>query len=252
MGLLELATWIPVLPGERDGAEPPSNFERWSYVDELPDEVRSEHERSYGIALRDLGEILTVLGRDPFVIHRIDISQLLRVHLTRELHFGRGDTGHQVCFELHGQQTSLWCVAASVQMVLDFYRYEYSQERLARELGLGTPTHPSGLPYTNDGDVVTVLEAMTGNALDATMYKSNSFARFRSEIRSNRPLISFVPGHSRVVAGFSETWGEVLTEPTQGLLVYDPWPPGAGVVTRWENFASQVYRRTFTARVTLS
>jgi hypothetical protein len=36
----------------------------------------------------------------------------------------------------------------------------------------------------------------------------------------------------------------------RGLLVYDPWPPNVGVITRWENFDTQTYRRAFTAHVT--
>jgi len=36
----------------------------------------------------------------------------------------------------------------------------------------------------------------------------------------------------------------------RGLLVYDPRPPNAGVITRWENFDTQTYRRAFTAHVT--
>jgi hypothetical protein len=100
---------------------------------------------------------------------------------------------------------------------------------------------------------VTVLEAMTGNALDATMNTSPSWTEFRSEIRANRPLISFIPGHSRTVAGYTRS-GLVLAglSPFRGLLVYDPWPPNAGVITKWENFDTQTYRRTFTARVTLA
>ena len=54
-------------------------------------------------------------------------------------------------------------------MLLDFYRYEYSQVRLAEELGLGTIEHPNGLPFSRVADVVTVIEAMTSNDLDATM-----------------------------------------------------------------------------------
>jgi hypothetical protein len=100
--------------------------------------------------------------------------------------------------------------------------------------------------------VVTVLENMSSHALDATMNTSPNFNEFRSEILANRPLISFIPGHSRTVAGYTRQnivfWGMT---PFRGLLVYDPWPPNAGVITRWENFDTQTYRVTYTARVTL-
>lgn len=44
-----------------------------------------------------------------------------------------------------------------------------TQVRLASELGLGTLANPKGLPYSRDNDVVTVIEAMSRDALDATI-----------------------------------------------------------------------------------
>ena len=79
--------------------------------------------------------------------------------------------------------------------------------------------------------------------------RSITYLAFRAEIRANRPLVSFIPGHSRTVAGFFglELWGITF----RGLVVYDPWPPTTGVVTTWENFDTQTYRVTFTAHPTL-
>jgi len=169
---------------------------------------------------------------------------------TRVLHYSRRSTDHSPCYELRGQETNVWCVGASTQMLLDFYRYEYSQVRLARELGLGTLDNPNGLPYSRVGDVVKVIEKMTSNGLDATMITNPSWSTFRNEIRRNRPLISFVPGHSRTVAGYTRSR---ITLPGQlsfrGLLVYDPWPPNAGVITRWENFSIQTYQFAYRAKV---
>ena len=136
-------------------------------------------------------------------------------------------------------------------MILDFYRYNYDQIRIAADLGLGTVASPNGLPYTSDALVVTVLEALTSNALDASMNTAPSWAEFRSEIRDNRPLISFVPGHSRAVAGYTASRTFVWNG-FRGLLVYDPWPPTSGVITQWENFDATTYRRTFPAHVNLA
>jgi hypothetical protein len=33
----------------------------------------------------------------------------------------------------------------------------------------------------------------------------------------------------------------------RGLLVYDPWPPSSGVITRWENVATQTYQYAYSA-----
>jgi hypothetical protein len=261
LALLELWTWTQVPPrSDRRKDEPPSNFERWSFLDEQPEEVLRRNRTRYRKRLDGIEKLLRRARRIPKdrvsrelfepVIRR-EILQLLVD--TRDLHYSTRDADHFTCCEVRAQQTSVWCVAASVQMLLDFYRYEYTQVRLAAELGLGTLANPDGLPYSRDGDVVTVTEAMSSGALDATMNTSPSWSEFRNEIRANRPLISFIPSHSRTVAGYTRSGLSILgLTPFRGLLVFDPWPPNAGVITRWENFDAQTYRRTFTARVTLA
>jgi hypothetical protein len=47
-------------------------------------------------------------------------------------------------------------------------------------LGLGTKANPNGLPYSQVGQVVTALEALTGNGLDLTMVTNPGFAKFRN------------------------------------------------------------------------
>jgi hypothetical protein len=260
--MLELFSWepVPTLRG-RQVEEPPSNFERWSFLDQLPTNRREENIRRFQEPVNRLSDQLTReparldLGRisiqdwEPFIDFDVIIFPLVE---TKEIHFSSRSSDHYPCFELRPQITGVWCVAASVQMILDFYRYEYSQTRIAQELGLGTVNNPNGLPYAEDLKVVTVLEHLSSHALDATMNKTPSWSEFRSEIRGNRPLISFVPGHSRAVAGFTESRIAPIGEtPFKGLLVYDPWPPNFGVITRWENFNVNTYRRTFTAKVKL-
>jgi hypothetical protein len=257
--MLELLTWIPVPPRrERAKGEPPSNFERWSFLEETPAATLRRRARSFEQRLAQWEAVLT--RRDA----RMDVISIARfadlvgpikpIALTesRELHYSKRNTDHVPCYELRGQETNVWCVGASVQMLLDFYRYEYTQVRLAQELGLGTLANPNGLPYSAIGLVVTVLENLTSNALDANMNTSPTFGEFRTEILANRPLISFIWGHSRTVAGYTKQnlvlWGMT---PFRGLLVYDPWPPNVGVITRWENFDTQSYFATYRAQVTL-
>lgn len=257
IALLELGTWEPVPPSTRDERyEPPGDFERWSYLEELPEDHRDGREASFS---QRVERWQRGIPDDPGDLERIDLDafrDLLDLDLrrvahfrTRELHYSSRDSDHEVCFELRGQQTNVWCVAASVQMLLDFYRYEYSQVRLAQDLGLGTLSNPNGLPYSRDSDVVTVIEDLTCGALDAAMDTTPTFSQFVAEIDANRPLVSFIPGHSRAVAGYYRSFLTILGQPPfRGLLVYDPWPPNAGVVTRWENYDVMTYRRTFTAR----
>lgn len=167
----------------------------------------------------------------------------------RELQFSASGTNHALCYELQGQATSLWCVAASVQMLLAFYRFEYAQDRLATALGLGTQAQPKDLAVGQEGKVVNAIRTLTSNGFDVTMKKDPDWTDFRDEIIANRPVISFVPGHARTIAGYTDT-GPVTASlgPFLGLLVYDPWPPNAGVVTRWENSAVRIYKFAFMAR----
>lgn len=254
--MLELFTWIPVPPSTRGPRiEPPSNFERWSFLDEMPDDERAARVARFDDRLGRWQEYFhTRAPRLDILDSRLLLSRLELVrplfYASRELHFSTRNSDHFTCYEVRGQETNVWCVGASVQMLLDFYRYEYTQVRLASELGLGTLANPAGLPYSRDGDVVTVIEKMSVNALDASMNTSPSFSEFVTEIDANRPLISFVPGHSRTVAGYYRSYLSIIGAPSfHGLLVYDPWPPNAGVTTRWENYNATTYRRTFTARV---
>jgi hypothetical protein len=256
IAMLELHTWTPVpaLARSPNRYEPPGHFERWSFLEEIPDEERAERTARFAARLGRWRKAFTQAPRDLAIVDSrlfIDRLRLARFLIrTRELHYSTRHADHVPCYELRGQQTNVWCVAASVQMLLDFYRYEYTQVRLAQELGLGTLTAPNGLPYSRDNDVVTVIEAMSRDALDAAMNTSPTFSEFVAEIDQNRPLISFVPGHSRTVAGYTRSFISVIgLQPFRGLLVYDPWPPDAGVITRWENFNATTYRRTFTARL---
>ena len=258
VAMLELYTWQRV-PAKTRGEGPPGNFERWSIIEETPERVKRKNSKALKSTLANLEK--SISPRRKFDFRRIssemfvealprDLVVIGPITDSRELHYSSLQTDHHVCYELRGQITNVWCVAASVQMLLDFYRYDYEQTRLATELGLGTTSNPNGLPYANDGDVVTVIERMTSNALDASMNTSPNWTEFRNEIRANRPLVSFIPGHSRTVVGYTATrifgWYQY-----RGLLVYDPWPPSTGVITRWENFDANTYRRTFTAHVNL-
>ncbi len=249
--MLELYTWaeVPWPSGDRKPLEP-SNFERWSLLDEMPKAIRRARTISFKKRL-GLWDVAALRRIDPSLVTRDTLRVrdfTIKLVDSREIHYSSRDTDHHPCYELRGQQTNVWCVAASVEMVLNFYRYSYDQIRLAQELGLGTLANPNGLPYARVGDVVTVMENLTSNALDVTMHTNPGWNIFRDEVRANRPLISFIPGHSRTVAGYTRSLIALVNQiPFRGLLVYDPWPPNAGVITRWENFATQTYQYAYSS-----
>ena len=256
--MLEWGTWQPVPKAPRRDRDMmrPSNFERWSLLDELPKRKRAANDRAF---MRQVDENRQAVSSPTLA--RLDLSKIdlvnsrvfeYRLTTTREVHYTHRSRSvdHHPCYELRGQETNVWCVAASVQMLLDFYRYEYTQTRIAQALGLGTLTNPNGLPYSRVADVVTELENLSSNALSATMVTNPGWTFFTNQINADRPVISFVPGHSRTVAGYTRT---IRIRPFaityQGLLVYDPWPPTTGVITRWENFAAQTYQYGYSADV---
>ncbi len=268
--MIELHSWesVPAMKKRKAGV-PPSNFERWSVLDEMPTQRLKASIKRFIKRIQQWEDICPEEkppGKfKPEIVRIREFERLVREFefiprvIQRELHYSTKNNDHFPCYELRSQLTNVWCVAGSVQMVLNFYRYNYEQTRLATDLGLGTLTSPNGLPYSRDADVVTVLENITGNALNANMNNSPSWSEFVSEIRANRPLISFVPGHSRTVAGFT-SGRSVFGTRFRGLLVYDPWPPSpsnpaipmtGGVITRWENFDTTTYRLTFTGELVL-
>jgi hypothetical protein len=257
IAMLECFTWTEVPLASSD-----PNFARWSYLDQLRDHVPDLPTNYKEIRHAAFEQRLAAIGPSTMastaggVISRA-VLQPVAISLlpTRsyELHYSYRAADHHACYEVRGQETSVWCVGASMQMVLDFYRYNYSQTKIAAAVGLGTPSHPNGLPYGKEDDVVTQLIALSSKALKAAKFPAASFnfPDYVAELDQNRPLITFIPGHSRTAAGYTESL-LILVGQTgfRGLLIYDPWPPNAGVITRWENFDAQTYRFAFTANVT--
>jgi hypothetical protein len=262
VAMLELESWRRVPPAPDEQAPEPGDFQRWSLLERLG-KTASRRESRFETHVQQVQRwIARQARRRPAVRAALRTGRhskaiissslfpwpLPWVSDTRELHYSPRQADHHVCYELRGQETSVWCVDASCQMLLDFYRYNFTQDQLAVPLGLGTKASPSGLPYGQEHKVVDTLQSETNNALTAAMFPTVAYSRFKSEIRANRPLISFIPGHSRTVAGY---W--TLRVPWfaqfRGLLVFDPWPPNVGVITRWENFDAMTYRHTFTAHV---
>lgn len=258
VAMLELHSWLKV-PAAQTDARGEYGLQRRSLSRELNDDTRKRHAEDFAkrTAFWDSSDFRTIEPRAIAIstLARLDARLLLTD--TREIHYAPRTDDHHICYELRGQQTGVWCVAASVEMLLNFYRWTYDQPRIASELDLGTCSDPNGLPYGDEIKVVNTLEALSANSLDADMTASPNWALFRDELRQHRPLISFVPGHSRTVAGYTETLISLTTElPYRGLLIYDPWPPtdcdhpeAGGTITSWENFRTHTYRHAFRAHL---
>lgn len=256
--MLELNSWkkVPPLSSKHRPLEP-SNFERWSLIDEMPSKIKQARLRRFK-KRQSMWETRAMRVINPAVVSKktFDLSKItIKLVDTREIHYAPRPADHHICYELRGQQTPVWCVAASVEMLMNFYRYQYTQPRLAKEMALGTCRNSNGLPYGQEHKVVDTIENLSSNTLNATAIVNPAWAVYQAEIKANRPLISFIPGHSRTVAGYTRSMIHLPGQlPFRGLLVYDPWPPtdcahpeAGGAITRWENFATQTYRYAFTA-----
>lgn len=256
--MLEWKSWAEVPPlSDKHKPMEPSNFERWSLIDEMPAEIKRARLASFKkrLAIWETPD-MKLINPTIITIKTFDLTKfIIKLIDTREVHYSPRADDHHPCYELRGQQTPVWCVAASTEMLLNFYRYQYNQPRLALELGLGTCTVYNGLPYGEEHRVVDTIEKLSSNTLNATAIANPAWATFQTEIQANRPLISFIPGHSRTVAGYTSCLIHLPGQlPFKGLLVYDPWPntdcahpEDGGVITKWENFNTQIYRYAFTA-----
>lgn len=254
--MLEWKTWVEVPLSSKRQPMKPSNFERWSLIDEMPVEIKRA--RSRGFKRRQaIWEKPFLNNIDPTVIMKktLDLPKIVIDIDTREVRYSPRADDHHPCFELRGQQTEVWCVAASVEMLLNFYRYQYDQPRLSLEIRLGDCDDPNSLPYGEEFRIVDTIEKLSSNTLDASAISTPTWATFITEIQANRPVISLIPGHSRTVVGYFRSIFHVPGQvPFKMLLVYDPWPPtdcahpeAGGVITTWENFATQTYRYAITA-----
>ena len=159
-----------------------------------------------------------------------------------EIKYSKCPQSH-VCFELR-RQAPHRCVPASVEMLLAFYRYEYSQRDIACALGqeisgVGGVELNSGKEYM----VLKALSQLSADALQPRMYARAFWEVITHEIGCDRPLILFSGGHARVVAGYSTT--PIGTATCQGLILYDP----QGFAVCWEKFNPSCELLLFSAKL---
>ncbi len=146
-----------------------------------------------------------------------------------ELKYSKCPESH-LCFELR-KENAVWCVPASVEMLLAFYRYEYSEQDIACVLGqTDVLVGKIELIWGDEFKVCEAILTLTAGALKPRLYPRAIWKAVKHEISCDRPLILFSGGHARVVTGFSSiVIGTALCE---GLLLYDP----LGVGVCWEKF----------------
>jgi hypothetical protein len=201
----------------------------YSMIDSLEESLRRSNRQQYDALVRELSlntgeEELTKAMR-----HQIQYSGYLAGH---------------TCFELRTQRFGEWCVPASVEMLLAFYRYKYDQDDIAVALGQRDANRNQiELAVGREYGVVDVVSFLTCQALVPRMYPNEAafWGIIMTEILNDRPLILFTGGHSRVIAGFSLcTIGSVVCG---GLTLYDP----AEVEVCWEYYNKNTELLLFSA-----
>jgi hypothetical protein len=118
-------------------------------------------------------------------------------------------------------------------MILDFYRWYYTQDEIAAAMGTGAGG------TGNDGQVAG-YQSLSRRCLDAIIDTSALWTEAKVEIDANRPVKSGIPGHARAVAGWMKTWSWASWNWELALKVYDPWPWNAdicaGGAVVWEDW----------------
>jgi hypothetical protein len=158
---------------------------------------------------------------------------------TRVLPFSPRCSPHKPCFELYAQQTDVYCAVATGQMILDFYRWYYTQDEIAAAMSTGA----SGTTNTNQ---VAGYESLSKKCLDATYDGSADWSEAWNEIGTNRPLKSGVDGHARACCGAMFDWVSIFPFVVKHYLrIYDPWPWNAdicqGGAIYWEDWDSEFH-----------
>jgi hypothetical protein len=131
-------------------------------------------------------------------------------------------TDKSLTVQLEGQDSTFFCAPAVGQMILQYFKFDVSQDGVAKAMGTG----PTGTPVSKEA---AAYEALSNDALTATLDLTPTFATAQTEIDNGRPLKSGVPGHARTVAGYR-------LDGQQWLYIYDPWPTGKGSIY-WESWA---------------
>lgn len=138
------------------------------------------------------------------------------------------------CYALHAQQTDVYCAVATGQMIMDFYRYNFSQTDIAAAMGTG----PAGT--SNDGQK-TGYEKLSNKCLLATIDLTADWVEAKTEIDANRPLKSGINGHARACFGWKRQNITLIGQaPKRWLFILDPWPWNAnlcaGGAIVWEDW----------------
>lgn len=225
---------------ERFGADELEGFTAYSFYQEIAEPNALEREQRWELADRELE---AARSATPRIFERAfttrELTQVkptlipqpfypIPFYSSRTLQFSpRCPNRSHECFVLYGQKNDYYCAVATGQMILDFYRYYYTQDQIATAMGTVAPTPTSNGGTFNTGQV-NGYEKLSNYCLDATYDSTANWAEAKAEINANRPLKSGSPGHARACAGWKKQNIFIIGQkPKKWLYIYDPWPCNA-------------------------
>lgn len=233
--ILDLPSLQPVQitsPDDKEGAYAWSFYDKISNTDQtkrvkLFEKHEKIREEAPAKTLASLATTKSLINKD-YQKYVVDIETLFNYESGRKLQFCNhyndgfskfsiaktGTTGHE-CFQLHAQEVSDYCAVATAQMILCYYRYYYTQDQIAPDLGY---TAGNGCP-SNQGPG---YETLSNNHLDASFDSSPTWEKAKDQIDVLHPLKSGITGHARACAGYMSS--KIGLTRTKSLYVYDPWP----------------------------
>jgi len=240
---------------ERFGADELEGFTAWSFYQEVAEPNASEREQRWEMAdkeleaarsatprildraftTRELPQVKPTLIPQPYPI-------IIPFYSSRTLQFSLRCPTHN-CFALYAQKKNYYCAVATGQMILDFYRYYYTQAQIA------VPMRTEENHGSYNSDQVTAYEKLSNYCFNATFDGTANWAEAKAEINANRPLKSGISGHARACAGWKRQNIFIIGQkPKRWLKIHDPWPWNADICKGgkivWEDWDA-VYHTNF-------
>ncbi len=210
-----------------------ANKARWEQSDQELEEARSISPQILeGGVPADAREGLNAKFMTQFDLSRSHV-RMLPFFSSREIKYSPRCKPHD-CFQLYAQKTNVYCAVATGQMILDFYRYYFTQDEIANAMNTGS----NG---TTNPNQVNGYQALSKGCLVATFDSTANWREAKTEIDANRPLKSGIPGHARACAGWKQQNIYHVNAPRKRWLkIYDPWPWNsnicAGGKVYWEDW----------------
>lgn len=194
----------------------------FSANDKLLDEIKERSRLDLSVALK---------GYEWAQAQQV-VQVVLSLYTTKILTFCTHAYSHE-CFYLHPQINGYYCVVATGQMLLDFWRYNYTQDQIAHAMG----TTAGGTGYAGE---VNGYQNLTCSHFSATHDTTPTLAEARAEIDANRPFDYSYSYHAMACAGYRRLNFSITgIQAEYQLLIYDPSPVNTGT-RRWETWGSGI------------